>query len=143
VHKREPFTRYSVVALLGPDRMKMIKRVVGFPGEKIEIKGNQLYLNDKPILLPTGVGPFLSLTRGTGIGCEGRPITLGPNEYFVLGDNAPVSGDSRYWHMGIDGHQPGALPRDRILGTATWIYWPPKRWARLDDLPPSVELESQ
>jgi hypothetical protein len=57
---------------------------------------------------------------------------LGADEYYVLGDNSLLARDSRYWNIAAPGHQPGALPRANILGRATWVYWPPKHWRRLD-----------
>lgn len=49
---------------------------------------------------------------------EGHPYTLKADEFFVLGDNSPLSSDSRYW---------GPVPRANLLGKAHVIYWPPSR----------------
>ena len=59
-------------------------------------------------------------------------MKLGPDEYFVLGDNSPISRDSRYWTTAAPGHQIGALPQSDIVGPATWIYWPISRIHRVD-----------
>ena len=59
-------------------------------------------------------------------------MVLGPDEYFILGDNSPVAADSRYWRKPVPGHQPGALPAGRIVGRVTAIYWPPSRWRLFD-----------
>jgi len=64
-------------------------------------------------------------------GGTGHPITLGPDEYYLLGDNSPASLDSRWFHP-LPNHQPGALPRNQIQGPLTAIYWPPHRIHRLN-----------
>jgi hypothetical protein len=55
-------------------------------------------------------------------------MVLGAGEYFVLGDNSPVAGDSRYWRVAAAGHARGALPAENIVGRVSAIYWPPSRW---------------
>ena len=60
----------------------------------------------------------------------GRPFKLGPDEFFVLGDNSPKSHDSRLWSnegIGINGQQvyrEGIVPRDYLVGKAVFVYWP-------------------
>lgn len=98
-----------------PDR-DFIKRVIGLPGEKVEIRNGVVYINDKP--LPE---PYLKNNRGHG---NFPPTVLGPDQYFVLGDNRDNSSDSRMW---------GPLPRDRIIGKAWISYWPPQLWGRIPD----------
>jgi hypothetical protein len=60
-------------------------------------------------------------------GCWGKPITLGSDEYFLLGDNTAISDDARFWPS-IDDRQPGATPRSHIFGRVVAIVWPPQRW---------------
>ncbi|MHC5060436.1 MAG: signal peptidase I [Planctomycetota bacterium] len=60
---------------------------------------------------------------------EGDPFELGPDEFFVLGDNSPASKDSRLWEKpgkGNNGRQyrPGIVPRDYLVGKAFFVYWP-------------------
>ncbi|MBN2210455.1 MAG: hypothetical protein JW709_03585, partial [Sedimentisphaerales bacterium] len=65
-------------------------------------------------------------------GAEGNPLTLGKNEFFVLGDNTAFSHDSRFWSepsLSVSGatYPAGILPRENIIGRAVKIYWPPQR----------------
>lgn len=85
-----------------------IKRVIGLPGETVEVRNGQVYINGR--LLEEPWQPNMgSYSKG--------PVTLGPNEYFVLGDNRNNSSDSHNW---------GPLDGDRIIGQAWITYWPPK-----------------
>jgi len=64
-----------------------------------------------------------------GRGTEGRPFTLGEDEFFVLGDNSPNSEDSRWWNNpGIannyEFYREGIVPRDYLVGKALFVYWP-------------------
>jgi signal peptidase I len=87
----------------------LIKRIIGLPGETVEIRHGEVYVNgtllEEPYVLQQG-------------GYSGR-YELGPDEFFVLGDNRPNSDDSHNW---------GVLPRDRIVGKAAISYWPPAAW---------------
>lgn len=116
----------------------LCKRIVGMPGDTVEITGPALLINQKPVQPPPSVGPYIADDNlgnpmadaeplSAGNGCWGRPITLGPDEYFLLGDNSLGSFDSRHW-LSAEGHQPGALPRDLIAGRIVGIVWPPQRW---------------
>ena len=72
--------------------MIYLMRAIGLPNEKLEIKDNVVYINDK--LLEEPFPKFLDgLDRKKDVG----PITIPANEYFFLGDNRPDSEDSRYW----------------------------------------------
>lgn len=84
-----------------------VKRVIGLPGEKVEIKNNKLYINDQemkePYLTKSMIGDF-------------GPTIVPKNCLFMMGDNRNNSLDSRYW---------GAwLTEDRVIGKAFCIYWP-------------------
>ena len=142
VHKRLEPRRWDVITFLAPDegygREKYVKRLVGLPGEQVEIIDNTIHINGKALVTPPGLGPYEGTlppyASGARNGCEGRPIRLGADEYYVLGDNSPISGDSRYWKTGSPGHQPGTIGRGDIIGRATWIYWPPSRWRSLEPM---------
>ena len=103
-----------------PDR-DFIKRVIGLPGETVELREKKVYINGTPLNEP--YVHFLSPPRGgtefnevTSFDVRERygPVTVPPNQYFVMGDNRDNSQDSRYW---------GFLPRDLVKGKALVIYW--------------------
>jgi signal peptidase I len=89
---------------------KLIKRVIGLPGETLEIKEGYVFINGQEIDEPYIQAP----------GRSSRAPTLIPeNDYFVMGDNRTNSSDSRSW---------GPLPKEKIVGKAWLTYWPPSRW---------------
>ena len=103
-----------------PDR-DFIKRVIGLPGETVEVREKKVYINGKPLDEPFAhflepVGSASEFHEVTSIDVRERygPVTVPPNQYFVMGDNRDNSQDSRYW---------GFLPRDYIKGRALVIYW--------------------
>jgi signal peptidase I len=102
-------------ATMAPGRPSavFVKRVVGLPGETVEIKPGQMLVNGRPLS-----EPYLT-TPGT---YRMPPVTLGPNEYFVLGDNRNNSNDS---------HVNGPLPGRDLLGRAEARVWPPGRFGGL------------
>ena len=103
--------RFDVVVLRVPGQGEdlLIKRVVGLPGETLEIKDGQVYINGQPLEEPF----VLENTR------PGRysSITIPPLHVFVLGDNRNHSNDSRSF---------GPVPIDNIVGRAWVSYWPPE-----------------
>ena len=133
VHKRQPWGRWNIVAFHVPTDPKTsyVKRVVGLPGETVQVVDGRVVINGTPVVPPPGVGRFDSVHLvPQRNGTAARPVTLGPDELFVVGDN-PVSTDSRYWDKGAPGHQPAAVPVGNVIGAATYVYWPPSRWRRL------------
>ncbi len=84
----------------------LIKRVIGLPGEKMEIKGGRVYINEQP-----QEEPYLSSQSQRDM----RAIVVPPEHVFVLGDNRNFSNDSRSF---------GPVPLDNILGRAWFSYWP-------------------
>src|SRR5262249_8235287 len=103
-----------------PDRA-FIKRVIGLPGEKVELKEKKVYINDKPLdepyvhfLQPPGQTSEFHEVTSFDVRERYGPVTVPPNHYFVMGDNRDNSQDSRYW---------GFLPRENVKGKALVIYW--------------------
>jgi len=110
--------RGDVIVFIYPeDRKKdFIKRLIGLPGDIVEIKKGTLYINSKPLLDPVFNQRYY-YNRGD-FAREGEKLIVPEDNFFVLGDNSGSSKDSRYW---------GFVPRDNILGKAMCIYFPPKR----------------
>lgn len=110
VYRFEPIDRGDVVVFWYPlDRSKsFIKRVVGLPGETLEIRDGHLYINGK-LIQETYVPPSYFDDSSYG------PIRIPPHEYFVMGDHRDSSNDSRIF---------GPVPRRYIYGKAVFAYWP-------------------
>lgn len=89
--------------------MAYVKRVIGLPGEEIEIVGRTVFINGKA--LAESYTQFLDEEFGQ---YRHGPIRIPPNRYFAMGDNRDNSQDSRYW---------GFVPRDLIMGKAFLVYW--------------------
>ena len=109
--------RGDIVVLEHPvDRTDYIKRVIGLPGDVVEIRSNQVYVNGEPL-----DEPYLTPSRNDD-GFSMAPFALGADEYFVMGDNRDESYDSRFW---------GFVERNTIAGKALVLYW---SWASLTDI---------
>jgi len=114
---RQPKRGDVVVFIYPEDRKKdFIKRMVGLPGETVEIKGGSIYINGKLAEVP--IFNRIYYYNMGDFGAEGQKIVVPKDSYFVLGDNSSSSRDSRYW---------GFVPKDNLLGEALIIYWPPRR----------------
>ena len=103
-----------------PER-DFIKRVIGLPGETVEVREKKVYVNgtalDEPyvhfLAPPSGPSEFHEVTS-FDVRERYGPVTVPPDHYFVMGDNRDNSQDSRYW---------GFLPRELVKGKSLIIYW--------------------
>ena len=92
-----------------------IKRIIGLPGEFIEIKDSRIYISNDE-----GDFEYVETTDLPDISPSySKSWQIPEDSYFVLGDNRPVSGDSRSF---------GPVPRENIVGRVWIRYWPPSEW---------------
>lgn len=105
--------RFDIVVLRRPNEpgKSIIKRVIGLPGETIEIKEGDIYINGKKLFQPFLENREDFVYRANNM----SPLKLREGYYFVMGDNRPVSHDSRSF---------GPVPRDDIFGKTIFRYWP-------------------
>lgn len=105
--------RYDIIVFPWSEEEKIyyIKRIIGLPGETVQVKDGEVYVNGK--LLGENYGA--EVMESAGIAEE--PIVLGEDEYFLLGDNRNHSSDSRDPSVGI-------VSRDRLMGKAWIRIWP-------------------
>lgn len=102
----------EVVLFHYPDNTKeiFVKRIIGLPGDTVQIKQGKVYVNGKQ--LPESYLPGGLVTEGTW-----PTYHVPANSYFMLGDNRNVSADSRYWiHKYV--------PLSYIIGRADYVVWP-------------------
>ncbi len=133
-----PFIRKTLVPVSEPDRgdiivfiypvdpsKDFIKRVLGVPGDKVEIIDEKLFVNDQPYAGDPGVYTKRSARAGNpGSKYNFGPVTVPEGHYFVMGDNRDHSYDSRFW---------GFVPEASIKGEAFMIYWSWPHWDRTFD----------
>jgi signal peptidase I len=102
-----------------PER-DFIKRVIGLPGDTVEVRDKRVYINgtrlEEPYVFYLDPPSNSSYHEVTSFDVRERygPVTVPPDQYFVMGDNRDNSQDSRYW---------GFLPRSLVKGRALMIYW--------------------
>jgi len=116
-----PIARGDIVVFKYPDEpdRDFIKRVIGLPGETIELKNKKVHVNGQPLDEPYVhflTPPSNDYQEVTSYDLRERfgPVTVPADQYFVMGDNRDNSQDSRYW---------GFLPRHYVKGKALLIYW--------------------
>ena len=90
--------------------LDFIKRVIGLPGDTIRIDSSHVWVNGVQLKEPYISAP---------VNPSAMEWKVPPGQYFVLGDNRPVSDDSRYW---------GYVPKSYIVGEASIVYWPFSNW---------------
>jgi signal peptidase I len=116
VFDKKPIRRGDVVVFKYPEEplRDFIKRVIGLPGDSIEIRRGRVFVNGK-ILSPE---PYLSPIEDVSC-CPGQTWTVPEDELFVMGDNRTNSSDSRT--------SLGYIPISKVVGRAFVIIWPPSR----------------
>ncbi len=111
--------RGEIIVFDSPDRPNvdppLIKRLIGMPGETVEIRDSLVYINGELLDEPYINEPC---TRN----CEDKTWELGPDEYFAMGDNRNRSRDSRSF---------GPVNHSHLIGEALIRYWPPADWGLL------------
>jgi signal peptidase I len=114
---RKPERGEVIVFISPPERSKAyVKRIIGMPGETVEIERGSIYIDGQEIS-DSRISKNFYYNFGD-YGQPGRSIEVPEHSYFVLGDNSASSRDSRHW---------GFVPFEDVLGKAMLIWWPPKR----------------
>lgn len=112
----------------GNHAMDFVKRVIGLPGDTVEVREKNVYINGQPFEIPyeKHTDPFI-LTQGQGMVRDNfGPVKVDPGTCFVMGDNRDQSYDSRFW---------GFVPVQNIKGKAFIIYFSwdsSKHWIRFN-----------
>ena len=115
-----PIVRGDVVVFKFPEdpERDFIKRIIGLPGESIEVKGTQVLVNGSAIAQPYAHFLLPHDPHAPSMPGDPReqfgPVTVPAGHYFAMGDNRDNSQDSRYW---------GFLPAHYVKGRALMIYW--------------------
>lgn len=117
IYMLHPPQRGDVIVFVPPNNNSRdyIKRVIGLPGDRIEIRSGKVFLNGEPLVesYPLNEGSY-----STG------SLVVSPDEYFVLGDNRNFSSDSHSW---------GTVSAKKIIGKAWISYWPPQMMGLVPD----------
>jgi signal peptidase I len=87
-----------------------VKRLIGLPGDTVEIRDGQLYVNQEPLPEP--------YVYAGEVGGNFGPFEVEDDSYFMMGDNRDQSCDSREW---------GTVPRENLIGPVFARYWPIRR----------------
>ncbi len=110
--------RGDIIVFKFPDDVEQkilyVKRVIGIPGDKVEIKNGKVYLNDEIIDEPYIKEPMYD-------GNYWGPYDVPEDSYFMLGDNRNYSEDARYWENTY-------VSKDKILGKVFFKYFPKIQW---------------
>lgn len=116
--------RWDIVVFKNPEpnaqHGTLVKRIVGMPGERIQIANGRVYADGKPLELKPGMPDIYYTSSGMfGVLPDPAHAVVPEGNYLVLGDNSGNSRDGRFF---------GWLPNENILGRVASIWWPPTRW---------------
>lgn len=116
VYRFHPPKRGDIIVFKYPEdeSRDFIKRIIGMPGETLEVRERKVFINGAPLndsawAHHDGAEGFRMPVRD-----DFGPVTVPPGHYFMMGDNRENSQDSRFW---------GFLAREKIIGRAFIIYW--------------------
>jgi signal peptidase I len=117
--------RYDIVVFRYPeDESKLyVKRIVGLPGETIEVRQGDIYINGSDTPLRNDFVRFDPVYTAPDFAA----YTIPEGEYFMMGDNRDLSDDSRRWGTPVEGTgewENKTVERGKILGKAIFRYWP-------------------
>lgn len=101
----------------GDEKKDFIKRLIATPGEIVEIRDGQIYIDEEMVEEPFNIKQIHYYNK-TPYGSVGKKIKVPEGQYYVLGDNSSSSKDSRYW---------GFVPQKSVKGKAFFLYWPIRR----------------
>lgn len=118
-HFHEP-KRGDIIVFKYPldEKKDFVKRLVGMPGEDLQIKDGKILVNGKPVDNEKLNQNYYYNVVSSQYGEPNQVIHVPNDSYFVLGDNSAHSADSRSW---------GFVPKGNLIGRAFLIWWPPKR----------------
>ncbi|NPV26422.1 MAG: signal peptidase I [Firmicutes bacterium] len=118
IYRFQPPKRFDVIVFEPPAETRQhedfIKRVIGLPGETVEVKKGKVFINGQPL-----DEPYIMEKPNYQFG----PVEVPPNALFVMGDNRNHSFDSHLWE--------GWLTIDHVKGKAFYTYWPLSRLGKL------------
>jgi signal peptidase I len=115
-----PIERGDVIVFKFPEEPErdFIKRVIGLPGDTLELKNQTIHVNGMPLIEPYAHYLFPAATDSPAETFDLRrkygPVSVPAGHYFMMGDNRDDSQDSRFW---------GFLPASYVKGRALFIYW--------------------
>ncbi len=125
IYRRSEPQRSDIIVFKYPDDPKrpFIKRLVGLPGETVEIRDERIVINGSVLQASAGRWAVLPYFNQGQYAQKGQAVTVPADSYFVLGDNSASSHDSRFW---------GFVPKQNLIGKAYKIFWPPDRSGALE-----------